>query len=117
MDRHRSKLYQLQEEMMDLFEKLVFTGVKFPYPMDVLVSAQEKPASAQETIGGPSVFQSTGIVANPNYKMKIGENLTVAYGQVEFETEEDGIVSIEPELTDLHWLAELLDCAELLKST
>ncbi len=111
--KHLAHIHKLQEEWKYKFESIVRNGASFPSLISVEYPFGINPIGLSKTTEGRSWFFAKVIKANPNYQLEIGEDIVVAYGDVEFIDSEGNSHVLEPDLTDLYWVAEVLDNAEI----
>ncbi len=109
MKNFKKRLYSFQDELWEEFNELVKKGAKISahvrYPRRV------NPPGLMLDTEDYSYFLATEIIANPHYKMHLGEDLIIGTGKVEFVDSNGNTHIIEPEITDLHWLVEVLEYA------
>lgn len=113
MKSYTDRIYELQDELWKKFDLIVKSGAKFPTLIGVEYPFGINPPGLIKTTEDRSYFLAKEIKSNPNYVMNIGEDLIVETGAVVFIGTDDEKHKLEPDVVDLHWLAELVDAAEL----
>jgi hypothetical protein len=107
--KYLDRYMAFREELWKEFEDLVREGTRFPELLDVTYPRGENPIGLSIDADGDSWFYSKELLADPGYKLHIGEDLIVATRKVTFIDTEDKKHRLEPDILDLYWLSELLD--------
>jgi hypothetical protein len=104
--------FDLRSRMWSAFEQLVRQGGRFTVPVDTFyphgVAAPGLPVTTEKQ----SYFLSRELVADHDYSLHIGEDLIVGSGEVTFIDTDGRQHMIEPDILDLHWLAEIFRYCE-----
>ncbi len=79
---YQDKLYTLQNELWVEFDALVKKGALFPELLDVEYPYGINPPALSRTTEGRSHFYAKEMLADPNYKRHIGEDIIVDTGAV-----------------------------------
>lgn len=110
--KYLNQYIHFQDQLWQAFEKLVQKGAKFPELIEVTYPFGINPFGMTQTIGGESWFLAKEIVANPQYKLHENDNLNASAEKVTFMDIDGNYHTLEPDDTDMLWLAQLLDGVE-----
>jgi len=109
--KYLNQYIELQDRLWQAFEKLVQKGAHFPELIEVTYPFGSDPFDRSQATGGESWFLAKEIVANPSYQLHCNDNLLISAEKVTFIDVEGNRHTLEPDDTDMLWLAQLLDGA------
>ena len=95
---YSKRLYELQDELWAEFEKLVRNGADLPLTMIHYPDGKEN-------------FDAIAIVKDEKYNLKKKMGILTGVNKVTFIDSFDRKHTIEPDLTDIFFIADLLDSA------
>lgn len=110
--KYLNRYIDLQDHLWQDFEKLVQKGAKFPELIEVTYPYGINPFGLAQGTGGERWFLAKEIVANPTYKLHENDNLITSAEKVTFMDVDGNFHTLEPDDTDMLWLAQLLDGVE-----
>ena len=109
MNNFKKEYLQLRERMWQSFEELVRKGAKLT-AVDTCYPRGVNPPDLITCSEGDSYFLAMEIIANENYGLHQGEDIIVGTNEVQFKDSDGNIHTIEPDILNLYWLSEILDC-------
>ena len=100
---------ELQDYLWTAFEKLVQKGAKFPELIEVTFPYKTTSLGIEQETGGESWFLAQEIIANPTYKLHKVDDFLFSVQPVTFIDFEGNHHTLEPDHTNMLWLAQILD--------
>lgn len=111
---YREKYSSLQQELWHGFTLIVRQGASFPELLDVVYPLGIQREGLSHDSEGRCWFYASKLLAMPDYQLHLGEDLIVGTTPVRFVDSKHQVHELEPDITDLYWLASVLDTAEPL---
>ena len=111
MENFKKEYSDLRDRMWKSFDDLVRKGAKLR-TVDTRYPRGINPPGLDTCSEGDSYFLAAEIVADPHYNLHQGEDIIVGTGKVKFKDYDGNTHTIEPDILDLYWLAEILDPSE-----
>ena len=114
---YKNNYIEFEKLLWEEFEKQVKKGAKFPTLLDVTYPKGINPKGLDIDTDGNSWFFAKELIKNTNYKLKPELNekdIIIDFNHVQFIDSKGQSHLIEPNVTDLYWLCELLDSAKEL---